>query len=234
VLVELKETDEGNEAVEGAPVETEHVAAPAPAVVASAEGEPQPSARADAPQPSIADGIRLLQRVLATPGTIPRWPMYVRNVKQAMRAADPGFDERRHGNLVEILRSVQRDGLIRLDRDRQGVLRVFQGPQLRLPTIAAAEPVEGAVEFELTAAPPAETGDAVIAGAATGAETTDHTDAVAGDETPAISAQPVEPAEPTRRRRKAGAAAPKATSTTVRKPRARTTTPRKRKETGTE
>ena len=68
----------------------------------------------------------------------PRWPMYIRNVKQAMRAADPGFDERKHGNLVEILRSVQRDGLVRLDRDRQGVLRVFQGPQLRLPVGAAA------------------------------------------------------------------------------------------------
>ena len=244
VLVELKETDEGNEAVEGAPVETEHVAAPAPAVVASGEGEPQPSARADVPQPSIVDGIRLLQRVLATPGTIARWPMYVRNVKQAMRAADPGFDERRHGNLVEILRSVQRDGLIRLDRDRQGVLRVFQGPQLRLPAVPAAEPAEGAAEVDLTATSPAETGDAVIAGAATGAETTDRTDAVAGDESPAMSAQPIEPAEasgettpaaePTRRRRRAGAAAPKATSTTARKPRARTTTPRKRKETGTE
>ena len=87
--------------------------------------------RGEAPQTSIVDGIRLLQRVLATPGAIARWPMYIRNVKQAMRAADPGFDERKHGNLVEILRSVQRDGLVRLDRDRQGVLRVFQGPQLR-------------------------------------------------------------------------------------------------------
>ena len=70
---------------------------------ASHDGEAQP--------PSIVDGIRLLQRVLATPGAIQRWPMYIRNVKQAMRAVEPGFDERKHGNLVEILRSVQRDGL---------------------------------------------------------------------------------------------------------------------------
>ncbi len=63
-----------------------------------------------------------------------------------MRAADPGFDERRHGNLVEILRSVQRDGLVRLDRDRQGVLRVFQGPQLRLPAAPAHEPADEAAE----------------------------------------------------------------------------------------
>jgi hypothetical protein len=170
--------------------------------------------------------------------------MYVRNVKQAMRAADPGFDERRHGNLVEILRSVQRDGLIRLDRDRQGVLRVFQGPQLRLPAIPAAEPAGGTAELDLAATSPAETGDAVGAGAATGAETADRTDIVAGDESPAASAQPVEPAlasgettpaaAPPRRRRKPGATAPEAMSTTARKPRARATIPRKRKETGTE
>jgi hypothetical protein len=139
---------------------------------------------------------------------------------------------------------VQRDGLIRLDRDRQGVLRVFQGPQLRLPAIPADEAAEGAAELDLSATSPAETGDAAIAGAATGAETADRADTVAGDESPAASAQPVEPAgasgettpaaAPPRRRRRTGAAAPKATSTTAGKPRTRTTTPRKRKETGTE
>ena len=108
---------------------------------AGAEADAPAEPRGEAPQTSIVDGIRLLQRVLATPGAIARWPMYVRNVKQAMRAADAGFDERKHGNLVEILRSVQRDGLVRLDRDRQGVLRVFQGPQLRLPVAPPQESV---------------------------------------------------------------------------------------------
>jgi hypothetical protein len=184
--------------------------------------------------------------VLATPGAIARWPMYVRNVKQAMRAADPGFDERRHGNLVEILRSVQRDGLVRLDRDRQGVLRVFQGPQLRLP-VAPPEPVDVAAEtdeqgitgaspavapveppeYQLTAGAPAPWEPA---GAAAGA-TADADTPVTGEpeaEAPAAEATP-------RRRRKAGTAAPRTRSTTAaRRPRARAATPRKKKSTETE
>ena len=121
-------------------------APPAAAPTAAPDGDAAGEPRADAPQPSIIDGIRLLHRVLATPGAIQRWPMYIRNVKQAMRALEPGFDERKHGNLVEILRSVQRDGLIRLDRDRQGVLRVFQGPQLRIPTALPQEPLDVAAD----------------------------------------------------------------------------------------
>ena len=40
--------------------------------------------------------------------------------------ADEGFDERRlgFGTIVELLRACQREGVFRLDRDRQGVLRV--------------------------------------------------------------------------------------------------------------
>ena len=75
--------------------------------------------------------MNLLRRVLQNPAAISRWPMYIRNVKQILKAAEPSFDERRHGNLVELLRAVQREGLVRLERDRQGVLRVFQGQQAR-------------------------------------------------------------------------------------------------------
>ena len=55
--------------------------------------------------------------------------MYLRNVKQILRQATPSFDERAYGfaNLVDLLRAAQKDGLVRVDRDRQGVIRVFQG-----------------------------------------------------------------------------------------------------------
>jgi hypothetical protein len=172
--------------------------------------------------------------------------MYVRNVKQAMRAADPGFDERKHGNLVEILRAVQRDGLVRLDRDRQGVLRVFQGPQLRVPVALPHEPVEGvgeadgqnvadtapvgvpveAAEFERLSGAPASQGPVEAAANAAGADADAPT--TGGPEADA-------PAETTpRRRRKAGTAAPRTKSTAARKPRARAATPRKKKTTETE
>jgi hypothetical protein len=56
--------------------------------------------------------------------------MYLRNVKQILRAG--GFDERRYGfgGLMDLLRACQKEGLIRMERDRRGGLRVFQGGQL--------------------------------------------------------------------------------------------------------
>ena len=69
--------------------------------------------------------------------------MYVRQVKQYLRAADEAFDERKFGfaSIVEFLRACQREGLFRLERDRQGVLRVFPGQGLQRPLpVADAQP----------------------------------------------------------------------------------------------
>ncbi len=62
-----------------------------------------------------------------------RWPMYIRNVKQIIRAADASFDERKFGfgGLMDLLRAVQKDGFIRMERDRRGGLRVFPGQALQ-------------------------------------------------------------------------------------------------------
>ena len=69
---------------------------------------------------------------LLTAATGARWPMYLRNVKQILRAADGGFDERRYGfgGLMDLLKACQRAGFVRIERDRRGGLRVFQGPSL--------------------------------------------------------------------------------------------------------
>jgi hypothetical protein len=55
--------------------------------------------------------------------------MYVRQAKQFMRAVDPQFDERKYGfgTLQDLLRACQREGLFRIERDRQGVIRLFPG-----------------------------------------------------------------------------------------------------------
>ena len=53
--------------------------------------------------------------------------MYLRQMKQFIRAARPDFDERRFGSLPELLRACQKDGLLRLERDRQGGLRAYAG-----------------------------------------------------------------------------------------------------------
>jgi hypothetical protein len=68
--------------------------------------------------------------------------MYVRQVKQYLRAVDETFDERRLGfpNIVDFLRACQRENVLRLERDRQGGLRVFPGSALARPS--SATPVQ--------------------------------------------------------------------------------------------
>jgi uncharacterized LabA/DUF88 family protein len=74
---------------------------------------------------SLAEGVALVRRVLTEAATPPRWPMYPRQFKQFLRAAVPNFDERRYGSIAELTRACQKDGLLKLERDRQGGLRVF-------------------------------------------------------------------------------------------------------------
>jgi hypothetical protein len=90
-----------------------------------------------------AEGVRLAGQLLSA-ATGARWPMYLRNVKQILRVAN--FDERRYGfgGLMELLKACQRDGLVRIERDRRGGLRVFQGPQMARP--ASASGPQGAAD----------------------------------------------------------------------------------------
>jgi uncharacterized LabA/DUF88 family protein len=112
-----------------------------PQAAESAPAAP-PAAPLSAPGEALAvqqgEALAMLRRVIEqAPGPI-RWPMYVRNVKQLLRAADSSFDERRYGfgGILDLLRASQRDALLRLERDRQGVLRVFAGAALQRPSFA--------------------------------------------------------------------------------------------------
>jgi uncharacterized LabA/DUF88 family protein len=84
------------------------------------ETRPAPSEPA-----SLGDGVALVRRLLAEAATPPRWPMYPRQFKQFLKAAQPDFDERRYGSIADLMRACQKDGILRLERDRQGGLRVF-------------------------------------------------------------------------------------------------------------
>jgi uncharacterized LabA/DUF88 family protein len=239
VLVDLRETAGESEAVHAEP------AHPAPA--AEEHALPQADVEAEgheaAQQVSFADGVALLRRVLGTPGAVTRWPMYIRNVKQILRATDPSFDERKHGNLVELLRAVQREGLVRLDRDRQGVMRVFQGQQLR--TFPAAElglPVEDpALEHEAAMRAAAEAYAAAETAGATGSaedappaqderasQDAQGAEAAAADGASADESAEPAAAKPRRRRKKAEGADPEQ-APAPRKPRSRATSSRRKK-----
>ena len=128
-----------------------------------------------------ADGVKLAGQILKS-ATTARWPMYVRNVKQLLRAyrgdgsagadaegnpAGPGgFDERRYGfdGLMDLLRACQRDGLVRVERDRRGGLRVFPGQALQRTEsahpVAASEPSESEHEHQPMMVEPAEMAEA--------------------------------------------------------------------------
>jgi uncharacterized LabA/DUF88 family protein len=94
---------------------------PAPAETGSTNG--------GEPEPRTADGIREVRRLFQSAQNPPRWPMYIRQAKQFLRNIDASFDERKFGfaSLVDLLRACQREGLFRIERDRQGVMRVFPG-----------------------------------------------------------------------------------------------------------
>jgi uncharacterized LabA/DUF88 family protein len=143
--------------VQPAPAPAHVPAPPQPQAPPAAEAEPRaeparPEPDTDAPEradavegadapPSLGpvEGFRILQAAFTRPGVNPRWPMYVRQVKQFVRQYDESFDERKYGftGLVDALRYGQREGLFRLDRDRQGVVRVYAG--LRYPKLATGD-----------------------------------------------------------------------------------------------
>ena len=151
VLVELPET--GNGADEA------RVVQPQPSMHASPRHEEK-----DAPsdfaasnggrsEPRTADGIREVRRLFQSAQNPPRWPMYIRQAKQFLRNVDTSFDERKYGfaSLVDLMRACQREGLFRIERDRQGVMRLFPGNVMQPD--AADDDNRGNVAETVTAAP---------------------------------------------------------------------------------
>jgi uncharacterized LabA/DUF88 family protein len=108
---------------------------------APADSAPPPRAGDITTTPSVtgtaADGVRELAAILSS-GIVRRWPLYLRNVKQILRQANAGFDERAYGfaGLVDLLRAAHKEGIVRVERDRQGVVRVFQGSGVAAPPAA--------------------------------------------------------------------------------------------------
>jgi uncharacterized LabA/DUF88 family protein len=111
------------------------------------ESQPRESVSRDAASPAgggprLADGIREVRRLFLIAQNPPRWPMYLRQVKQFLRGVDASFDERRFGfgSLADLIRACQREGLFRVERDRQGGLRIFAGNVMQpIPGASVAE-----------------------------------------------------------------------------------------------
>ena len=139
-LVSLKQVDRSLlvELKDGEPP-AQPAAVPAPG---TSGRRPEPKGQPSAPVETEA-ALLNIQAVFQGAKREARWPMYLRNVKQFLKSADSSFDERRLGfsSIHELVREAQRAGLFRMERDRQGVLRVFPGDRL-----AGSVPGEAGIE----------------------------------------------------------------------------------------
>ena len=160
-LVELKEPD----VAAARPSHRGHPGAPRAEVAPQPAPEPTPQPEAEAgppPQPEAApvlaesrpethapaaepvqsgQAIALLRKIFANGKGNVRWPMYLRSFKQLLRAADPSFDEQAFGfgSVYDLVRQAQREGLLRIERNRKGILRIFPGDNF--PQAVPEEPV---------------------------------------------------------------------------------------------
>lgn len=137
-------------------LETAEPAAPEPVVAAetpteaAAPGAAEPAAAAPAPQPAGAPATpeeSLAALRLALPGYFeksPNRPLYLRQIRQLLRSAGCTPDERSgFRGMLDLLHQAQREGWVRLHRDRKGVWRVFPAGTTP-PASAAAPPQEAA------------------------------------------------------------------------------------------
>jgi uncharacterized protein (TIGR00288 family) len=97
---------------------------------------------------TMQDGMRAVQQAFAQASPPPRWPMYVRQAKQFLKARIEGFDERKYGfaSVVDVLRAAAKDGVLKLERDRHGAFRVFAGPKLTTPPQSRIEVEEPPID----------------------------------------------------------------------------------------
>jgi len=98
--------------------------------------------------------------VAAAAEKAPHRPLYMRQIRQALRSVVKDFDERRYGfrGILDLLYHAQREGIVRLQRDRKGVLRIFPisgtlpSPAFSAPTSVAG--TEAASPITTESAPP--------------------------------------------------------------------------------
>jgi uncharacterized LabA/DUF88 family protein len=153
LLVELREdyVERDVPPVASEQVRTDTVSEPGSQGAQPSQGR-QPQQQGQQPPAMVADpakqaeGVSELRRILLAAKATMRWPLYIRQMKQVLKTNAPGFDERTFGfpGLVDLLRAAQKDSLVRMERDRQGAVRLFQGQALQ--SAQDAQPGDGQPE----------------------------------------------------------------------------------------
>lgn len=134
LLVELKEVRE-----ESKKSTSRSVASMSESATETAAPSDQPASSAQ-----ISEAIKVLEERLKDLKAKPHWPMYLRTFKQFLRSLQPPFDERQHGitSTYDLVRQAGREGLLRVERNRQGILRIFPGERFLKIAQDQPEPVE--------------------------------------------------------------------------------------------
>ncbi|MBN2318339.1 MAG: NYN domain-containing protein [Acidobacteria bacterium] len=117
LLVELKEIPESNGKTTPEPASSPEQAPPEAASPADPSTIPiQPS-----------EATRALQELIRGSKAKPNWPMYLRTFKQFLKSLQPPFDEHQFGitSTYDLVRQAQKDGLLRIERNRQGIMRIY-------------------------------------------------------------------------------------------------------------
>ncbi|HSW40125.1 MAG TPA: NYN domain-containing protein [Acidobacteriota bacterium] len=141
LLVELKETERAVKSEIPEP----------PAATAEPPAETTPPDEQPAPALPASDAIRVLEELLRDGKVKPYWPMYLRTFKQMIRSLQPPFDERAYGlsSTYDLARQAHKDGLFRVERNRQGILRIYPGERFQRtvtePTAEGKAPVESSI-----------------------------------------------------------------------------------------
>jgi uncharacterized LabA/DUF88 family protein len=202
LIVEIKEGERGltPRTLASPTAAPPHEAEPETAPLASTEPTPSPA--------QTAEAVEAMRQFLKHMGPKPHWPMYLRSFKHFLRSADPSFDERRYGfsSIRDLARQAQREGLLRIVRNRQGVLRLYPGDKFpQAPS--EAPPVEEVAPAETV--PASEALEPVAVDAPSASEPQADASAEALQESPAeVPAQELPPvpadAKPKRRRTTGG------------------------------
>ncbi len=144
-LVRLRKVDRGYlvELVEGESVEVPPSSERGGGSEAAGEHAPPAAPPSEA---GSAEAMNLLRQAVAAASTkSPNRPLYMRQIRQALRSADKDFDERRYGfrGFLDLLHHAQREGWLHLQRDHKGVWRIFPKSSALADSsasIAATEP----------------------------------------------------------------------------------------------
>jgi hypothetical protein len=120
-----------------------------PATPADVPETSEPAAGTAKPPLQAPEAMRALLEWLQNSAAKFHWPLYLRNLKQFLHSSQPAFDERQYGitSIYDLVRLAQKESIFRVERNRQGVLRIFAGEQFPQPLIERP-PEGGAFDVE--------------------------------------------------------------------------------------